>query len=429
MTKDGNMGRTYFRLSALLSSFDEKSMGRSAFVLCVGLMLAACGIHEMGESVRDTSGGIWTGPGMNVGTSDPSKTVCYVTALDYQDGYDWRSDREKGSVKCSLVVFADGIPMMKVPVGDAYHVSSDADSHRMIDGHLYTDFSTDDETIIKKDGKEVFRYPGREFLQGMIVDGEDIYTLGHSRAGEGFSYRKNGEILLEKSSGRTFSRLHRDGDHICFAYSEPIGSGGGSVERYYCVVDGVPQQAALREDVKKVWDLMMADGQVCYIASLVGVQGPVLFRGESKSVLTLPQASSLLTGRLSVSQGVVCVEGLLSCRNITLACILWKDGEQLYFNTGTTVASWCVEGDGVFCVMNSKSPSAKGVIYRCGDVFEAPLGYVSVGENTMALTNGILNVGLSSGFGGWPVLWKDGTVDTLKVNGYISSVTAGKRTD
>jgi hypothetical protein len=79
--------------------------------------------------------------------------------------------------------------------------------------------------------------------------------------------------------------------------------------------------------------------------------------------------------------------------------------------------------------MNSKSPSAKGVIYRCGDVFEAPLGYVSVGENTMALTNGILNVGLSSGFGGWPVLWKDGTVDTLKVNGYISSVTAGKRTD
>jgi hypothetical protein len=47
----------------------------------------------------------------------------------------------------------------------------------------------------------------------------------------------------------------------------------------------------------------------------------------------------------------------------------------------------------------------------------------------MALTNGILNVGLSSGFGGWPVLWKDGTVDTLKVNGYISSVTAGKRTD
>ena len=405
-------------------------MGRSAFVLCVGLMLAACGIHELGESVRDTLEGVWTGPGMNVGSSDPAKTVCYITALDYQDGYDWRSDKEKGSVKCSLVVFADGVPMMKVPVGDAYHISSDVDSHRMIDGHLYTDFSTDDQTVIKKDGKEVFRYPGREFLQGLLVEGEDIYTLGHSREGDGFSYRKNGEILLEKASGRTFSRLHRDDGHICFAYSESIASALGSVERYYSVVDGVPQQAALREDVKKVWDLMSADGEVCYLASLVGVQGPVLFQGETKSVLTLSQGASLLTGRLSVSQGVVCVEGVLSCRNLALAGILWRCDEHLYtFSPGTTVASWCVDGDGVFCVLNSKSPSVNGVIYRCGDIFEVPLGYVSVGENTMALANGILTVGLSSVNGGWPVIWKDGALDTIKVNGYISSVTAGKRTD
>lgn len=405
-------------------------MGRSAFVLCVGLMLTACGIHELGESVRDTSEGVWTCPGMNVGSADPAKTVCYITALDYQDGYDWRSDKEKGSVKCSLVVFADGVPMMKVPVGDAYHTSSDADSHRMIDGHLYTDFSTDVETVIKKDGREVFRYPGREFLQGMLVDGEDIYTLGHSREGEGFSYRKNGEILLEKASGRTFSRLHRDDGHICFAYSESIASALGSVERYYSVVDGVPQQAALREDVKKVWDLMSAGGEVCYLASLVGVQGPVLFQGESKLVLSLPQGSSLLTGRLSVSQDVVCVEGVISCRNLALAGILWRCDEHLYtFSPGTTVASWCVDGDGVFCVLNSKSPSVNGVIYRCGDIFEVPLGYVSVGENTMALANGILTVGLSSVNGGWPVIWKDEALDTIKVNGYISSVTAGKRTD
>ena len=175
---------------------------------------------------------------------------------------------------------------------------------------------------------------------------------------------------------------------------------------------------------------MSADGEVCYLASLVGVQGPVLFQGESKLVLSLPQGSSLLTGRLSVSQDVVCVEGVLSCRTLALAGILWRDDEQLYtFSTGTTVASWCVEGDGVFCVSNSKSPSVKGVIYRCGEIFEVPLGYVSVGENTMALANGILTVGLSSVNGGWPVIWKDGALDTIKVNGYISSVTAGKRTD
>jgi hypothetical protein len=35
---------------------------------------------------------------------------------------------------------------------------------------------------------------------------------------------------------------------------------------------------------------------------------------------------------------------------------------------------------------------------------------------------GIMYVGLSSLDGGKPLLWKDGQVDSLKINGYISSV-------
>ena len=126
----------------------------------VMIAVMSCGLTEVGEPVRRPGGEVWTGPGVNVGNDDPDRTICYVTLMSYPDGYDWRADREKGSVKCSLIVLANGLPMMKVPVGDEYETSSDPDMHRMIDGHLYTDYSTDSETVIKKDGRQLFRYSG-----------------------------------------------------------------------------------------------------------------------------------------------------------------------------------------------------------------------------------------------------------------------------
>lgn len=399
------------------------------YVIAV-LMTAACGIHEIGESVRDPDGGIWTGPGMNAGQSDPDKTVCYVTAMDYPDGYDWRADREKGTVKCSLVVFADGVPMMKIPVGDAYQTSSDADMHRIIDGHIYTDYSTASETVIKKDGQEIIRYPGREMICGMLVEQGQVYTIGHPRSGEGFTYRRDGETLLEKSSGRTFSRLYRDNDSICFAYCEHIRAADGPVERYYSVVNGRPSQAALREDVRKVWDVVSCDGQVCYVASVIGVQSPVLVYGEMMSVLETPQGMNVVTARISSSEKTLCVEGLLASHGLPLASILWTGNSPLHiFNNGMTISSWCLQGDGVFCVLNPDYPFAKGKIYRCGEAFELPLGYVSMSGNSTAVIDGILHAGLSSVSLERPVIWKDGILDTLNVNGFITSVSSGRRRD
>lgn len=398
-----------------------------AFVMAF-LMMVSCGIHETGESVRNQDDGIWKGPGMNIGLSDPDRTICYVTAMDYPDGYDWRADREKGSVKCSLIVYADGIPMMKIPVGDAYMTSSDIDMHRVIEGHLYTDYSTSDETIIKMDGKEIIRYPGREMICAMLVDGTDVHTLGHPRSGEGFSYRKNGEIVLAKDSGRSFSRLHKDNDSVCFAYCENILSVNGPVERYYTVTGGKTSQAALREDVKKVWDVMSYNGEVCYIASMIGVDVPVLIRGESMEALEMPLGMDFLTGRMSVSDSELCVEGVMSGSGFPLTGLLWVGGRlQHIFEAGMTVSSICVQGDGVSCMLNPKSMESGGRIYRCGELFDMPSGYVSMGGCTMTMVNGILNAGLSSLDGDMPLIWKDGVLDTLGINGYVTSVTAGRR--
>ena len=42
----------------------------------------------------------------------------------------------------------------------------------------------------------------------------------------------------------------------------------------------------------------------------------------------------------------------------------------------------------------------------------------------LSIINGILNVGLSSQEGSRPLLWRDGQIDTLSVNGYISGIFA-----
>lgn len=391
------------------------------------LAVVSCGLTEIGEPVRRPGEGVWTGPGTNVGKGDPDKTVCYVTLMDYPDDYDWRSDREKGSVKCSLVVLANGIPMMKVPVGDEYETSSDPDMHRMIGGHLYTDYSTDSETVIKKDGRLLFRYPGREVICGMLVDSSDVYTLGHPRDGCGFTYRKNGEVLLERNVGRSFGRLYRDGSDLCFSFSETVKSSSEDIERYYLVRNGFVSQVALREDVKKVWDIVSEDNMVYYMADIIGVGSPVVFSGTDMSVLEMPQSAAMAACRIFVNSGVVHIEGILTSRGRPVTAYLWMNPQKYHtFGTGMTMSSVNVSGGSVIGVLNSSSSLEPGQIFLNGEMFPMPPDYVSMSSRTAVMADGILCAGLSSKTGGKPQIWKDGTLEELDYNGYVCSVTTNK---
>ena len=367
---------------------------------------------------------------MNVGKDDPDRTVCYVTLMSYPDGYDWRADRQKGSVKCSLVVLANGLPMMKVPVGDEHEISSDPDMHRVIDGHLYTDYSTDSETVIKKDGRLLFRYLGKEHIFGMLVDSSGVYTLGHSRDGAGFTYRRNGEILLERAEGRSFGRLYRDGDDICFAFSEQVASSAEEIERYYHVRNGEVSQVALREDVKKVWCVTSDDGVIYYVADIIGVDDPVVFAGSSMTVLDMPESASMAGCRILADSGVVCVEGVSVAQGRPLSAFVWTAAMEYYaFKTGLTMSSINCSGGSVFCVLNSPSSSICGQVYLNGTIVSTPFNYISMSSRTAVMADGILHVGLSSKSGAKPQIWKDGKLEKLDYNGYICSVTTNKDQD
>ena len=263
----------------------------------------SCGLSEIGgRGVQDSvSGAIWGGPLQDSEESTVDQK-CYVTAFDYQKGYDWRSDQSKESVKCSLVVYVDGKPVMKVPVGEKYEISADPDMHRILDGHLYTDYSTDSETVIKKDGMPLFRYSGRESVIGMTVINDSVYHLGQNRSGDGFNLRKNGEIIFSRQTGTVLGTLKSVGDTLSFAFYDAIHSSEGDVERYYSVTDCKVAQVAVRDDIRRVWDISATGGYVIYIASVVGLAAPVIFENERMTALQIPDGAALLYASL-ISEG------------------------------------------------------------------------------------------------------------------------------
>lgn len=391
----------------------------------VVLALTSCGLTEIGGGVNAGSvqGGIWGGP-LDEGVSGALDQVCYITALDYQKGYDWKSDTSRESVKCSLVVYADGKLIMKVPVGDVYETCADPDMHRIIDGQLYTDYSTDSETVIKKNGATLFRYPGREAICGMAIRSDEVYTLGQNRSGDGFAFRRNGEIIFSRPSGVVMGQLRVADDSLCFAYFDRIQSADGAVERYYTVCEGRVTQIAVRDDIKKVWDIISSDTSVIYLASMVGVDTPVLIDNDRMTALTMQKNVTVVSATLSESEGSIGAE-IMYRSGSNLNTLLWFNGKVArILARGTTVSSLYVLDNGICCAINPASPGNKGVIYRCGEQFDMPLGYNCVGNGAVSMVNGIMHVGLSSIHNERPILWRDGQVDTLKINGYISSVSA-----
>ena len=237
----------------------------------------------------------------------------YVTGIEYPDGYDWYPDLGYSADGAVLFLMRNGTRILELPVGYEHHVSVDADMHRCVDGHLYTDFSTDEETIVKKDGIEMFRFFGREMIVSLIERPDGIYTLGQPRSGTGWVYRQNGEILLYKGSGKILHGLHMDGESICFSYQDVIFSGAESQSLYYLVVNGIPTAVRATDDVTGIDDIVRIDGTICYIASIETLAGRVLFRGPDPYALKMPSdATGITECRIILDDGEIFVSGNMS---------------------------------------------------------------------------------------------------------------------
>jgi len=224
------------------------------------------------DSRRDGGGGSSTPVLMD--------TSVFVTAVEFPEGYDWRRDSSYGAVSGSLALYRDGERILSLPAGPGCRASLDPDLHHLVDGHLYTESCIGGETVIAVDGTDLFSYPGREFLCGLLIEGTDVYTLGQNRSGSGFSLRRNGEELFSSSNGTVSSHisdnpqypggaLYRDGGHLYFSYCRPLAEGSAS-RLWFIVEDG--RETAVDVDTEGMYDIRVQDGEIRILPRANGYQ-------------------------------------------------------------------------------------------------------------------------------------------------------------
>lgn len=377
---------------------------------------ASCGIDSIGEDVHSNSDGIWQGPSV-----PDYENVCFSTVFEYPDGYDWRNDSEQDGTGCMLALYADDTPVLKIPVGSAHAVSAKPERHRVFKGNLYTDYSDSVCTVIKKNGKEIIRYPEPETILNMLVVEEDVHTLGAGTDDRGFVYRVNGIKTLERQEGTLFNHLDVRGDTVSFCFCCPVTDKDGTRQRYYESSDGKVRQIQVPKLVGKIWDMMVKDGRLCIIAEITGQHALMVSSGAKSRSIQLKKSYSLLSCGFLDTESLcaqVIVEGSGGIRYLLCpeygSCVEYEDGRAL--------SAVYVDRSGCYVAVNPSS-GMPGYIYSGKTAVEMPQGYAVRGLNPMLKRDSVLVVGLSSVDGCSPILWKGGDDDTLKANGYITGMS------
>ncbi len=398
------------------------------------LVAVSCSLQDMdlipGPRRNDTekagARGNGTGGGEGQEAIVPKDTILYVSAVAFPKGYNWQRDSACGGG--NLQLYRNGKLVLEETVSYGNCVSEAADMHRIIDGHLVSDYSTDSETVIKVDGKEKVRYAGREMIAGILIREDGIWTLGEMRDLSGLKLRKNGEEVFTSfcrvvpdvnPTTVADARLYEDEGDICFAMT---GISGGGKGLYYIVVNGDQKLLELPSAMNKVYDIRRIGGETSILGS-----GPGMVLGISTEGNTVSCGFGYASRDFRFafdSSGKMYTYGYLR-RNSTVGFnpAIWEPGSSPVLASGEIQLLYMAKDGGNTAVI--RAGEGRAVKEACLNLYqlELPFGCRLMSPRAAELTGGRLVMGLTPySLSERPVVWTRDSLFRYDINGYLTGV-------
>ena len=400
----------------------KKDMRKLIGTLGLALLAAACirdplfpgtprSSHEPGAGRRTDSTGTDTRP--------PEEHV-WLTAVRFPDGFAWDLDTCAVDGEVWIDLYRDGEMVRSQPAGASVH----PDMHRYTGGHLYTDWSTDTETVLSRDGAELFRFEGREAIRGFLVREDGIHTLGQDRDGNGFTYRIDGRTLYRSETGAVLGG------------PDAPGAAGGALTEFG---EDVFYVCCLPSERGKEYHVMRnAERYQSFPTSEWTLD--VLFSGGKVSrVLSKPRSLVLEVDgketRLPLNGREVCLWSRLAAWEedvVALVCAQAAGAKRFFLQTaggksftpfsGETVSDVLSDGERMGWTVTEGQGDLLRVRWSDGGVTEGTGGFLVSGRCAL-LRGGRLFLALTGRDGAPNRLQEDGVHTDIPFNGYFTSVT------
>ena len=400
----------------------KKDMRKLIGTLGLALLAAACirdplfpgtprSSHEPGAGRRTDSTGTDTRP--------PEEHV-WLTAVRFPDGFAWDLDTCAVDGEVWIDLYRDGEMVRSQPAGASVH----PDMHRYTGGHLYTDWSTDTETVLSRDGAELFRFEGREAIRGFLVREDGIHTLGQDRDGNGFTYRIDGRTLYRSETGAVLGG------------PDAPGAAGGALTEFG---EDVFYVCCLPSERGKEYHVMRNAERYQSFPTSEWTLDVLFSGGKVARVLSKPRSLVLEVDgketRLPLNGREVCLWSRLAAWEedvVALVCAQAAGAKRFFLQTaggksftpfsGETVSDVLSDGERMGWTVTDGRGDLLRVRWSDGGVTEGTGGFLVSGRCAL-LRGGRLFLALTGRDGAPNRLQEDGVHTDFPFNGYLTSVT------
>ena len=399
---------------------EKKDMRNAIGIIGLALLAAACIRDPLFPGTPRSSHEPGSGRRTDTTAAPPPGGHVYLTAVRFPDGYAWDLDTCAVDGEVWIDLYRDGERVRSLPAGASVH----PDMHRYRDGHVYADWSTDTETVVTREGAELFRFDGREAIRGFLVREDGVHTLGQDRDGSGFTYRVDGRILYRSETG------------IVLGGPDTPGAPGGALsvygeDVYYacCLPSERGKEYHVMRNAERYQSFPVSDGTLAVL-----VTGGKVARVRSKPRSLVLEVDGKET-RLALGGSEYCLWSRLVAWEediVALVCAQSAGKKRYYLQTaggktftpmaGETVSDVLSDGKRLGWTVTDGRGDLLRVRWSDGGVTEGTGGFLVSGGCAL-LRDGHLFLALTGRDGAPNRLQEDGVHTDIPFNGYFTSVT------